>query len=322
MGKKVVGLSFGRHMSNTEILIKEALIACEEAGCEIEFINCEKLNIKPCRGCCKCVGQLASCTGNGACFQDDDFHIIEEAIWSSDAVIFGAPVYCVSPSGQFKNVVDRIGPAHDITFVMPAIEAGEKEGRDPSTYPDKRALKPRIGALISVGGAMTENWTAFGLPIMQEAAMSMNTQVIDEYNFYGAMEYNSCIGRPDAIARAKKMGENIVAGLAELEEKGDVENLTWRGDSQGACPVCHQKVITVTGDGNKIECPVCGIYGTLEIEDGKIKTIFPASEIKRSRMKMDGKWEHSNEIRHGAMTQKQVEDLAEKKKRYTNVGKK
>ena len=36
---KVMGVASGRKDSNTEILLKEALIACEEAGAEVRMIN-------------------------------------------------------------------------------------------------------------------------------------------------------------------------------------------------------------------------------------------------------------------------------------------
>ena len=56
--KKVVGFSFGRKMSNTEVMIKEALLVCEKAGMEIQFIRCDDLNIHICTGCCSCVAGL------------------------------------------------------------------------------------------------------------------------------------------------------------------------------------------------------------------------------------------------------------------------
>ena len=99
--KKVVGFSFGRKMSNTEVMIKEALLECERAGMEIEFIRCDELNIHICTGCCACVGGLMSGRGRGACVhKDDDFHIIEEALMSADAVIVGSPTYEFAPTGR------------------------------------------------------------------------------------------------------------------------------------------------------------------------------------------------------------------------------
>jgi multimeric flavodoxin WrbA len=317
--KKVVGLSFGRHMSNTEVIIKEALLVCEAAGFDIEFINVSKLKINPCMGCCQCVGQLASLSGSGACFQKDDFPVLQEAFLSSDAMIVGSPVFEFAPTGLFKTVCDRFGPSHDITFVGPAIEAGKKEGRDPATYPDERSMKPRVGALVAVGGARTKNWTALAIPNMFEFTFPMAIDVVDKLLYYGAMNVEHVLGVPEVMAKAKKLGENIVAALnAETEE----ERKKYRGDEQGTCPVCHEDLLQVLHDGNKVECPVCGIEGTVDVVDGNLKVMFSEAQIKRSRLNMDGKWEHSNEIRDGAMTQKKVEGLKDLKQPYLNVGKK
>ena len=283
--KKVVGFSFGRKMSNTEVMIKEALLECERAGMEIQFVRCDDLNIHICTGCCACVGGLMSGRGRGTCVhKDDEFYIIEEALMSADAVIVGSPTYEFAPTGNFKVVCDRIGPSHDKTFRGPAVEKGIEEGRDPQTYPDVRSVKPRVGALITVGGAMN---------------------------------ISHVLGRPDVMDRMTQLGRNIVDALnAETEE----ERTKYRGDDQGTCPVCHEDILTVSHKGNKVECPVCGIEGELTIEDGDIKVIFSEEEQNRSRLHDAGKWEHSNEIRDGAMTQKKVENLNELKQKYIGVG--
>ena len=39
MAYKVMGITAGRKNSNSEILLKEALMACEEAGAEITMVN-------------------------------------------------------------------------------------------------------------------------------------------------------------------------------------------------------------------------------------------------------------------------------------------
>lgn len=316
--KKVVGFSFGRKMSNTEVMIKEALLQCEEAGMDIQFVRCDDLNIHICTGCCACVGGLMSGRGRGTCIhKDDEFYIIEEALMSADAVIVGSPTYEFAPTGNFKVVCDRIGPSHDKTFRGPAIEAGMKEGRSPETYPDVRSTKPRVGALITVGGARTENWLSLSLPNMFEFTMPMGIDVIDKYKYFGAMNVEHVLGRPAVMDRMKKLGQNIVEALnAETEE----ERVRYRGDEEGVCPVCHEDILTVSHNGNKVECPICGIEGELTVQDGKIKVVFSEEQQKRSRLYDAGKWEHSNEIRDGAMAQKKVEGLKELKKKYAGVG--
>lgn len=316
--KKVVGFSFGRKMSNTEVMIKEALLVCEQAGMEIQFVRCDDLNIHICTGCCACVGGLMSGRGRGTCIhKDDEFYVIEEALMSADAVIVGSPTYEFAPTGNFKVVCDRIGPSHDKTFRGPAIETGIAEGRDESTYPDARSIKPRVGALITVGGARTENWLSLSLPNMYEFTMPMGIDVIDKYKYFGAMNIEHVLGRPDVMDRMHKLGEHIVEALnAQTEE----ERTKYRGDDQGVCPVCHESILTVNPDRRKVECPICGIEGDLHVVDGKIEVEFSEAQQKRSRLYDEGKWEHSNEIRDGAMTQKKVEGLKEMKMKYVGVG--
>ena len=49
--KKVLGISFGRKMSNCDVMVKTALMECEKAGCDVQFIRGDDLDIKPCTGC-------------------------------------------------------------------------------------------------------------------------------------------------------------------------------------------------------------------------------------------------------------------------------
>ena len=52
---KVLGISCGRKMGNSEILLKEALMAMEAEGAEIEMIRLHDMYIKPCLGCNGCI---------------------------------------------------------------------------------------------------------------------------------------------------------------------------------------------------------------------------------------------------------------------------
>ena len=43
MSKKVLGISFGRKMSNCDIMVKHALMECERRGFETAFIRADDL---------------------------------------------------------------------------------------------------------------------------------------------------------------------------------------------------------------------------------------------------------------------------------------
>ena len=308
----VLGLSFGRKLSNCDIMVKAALKECEKAGHEIKFIEVDKLNIQDCTGCISCVIGMVSGRGKGGCHLKDDFHIIDEALMECDAVIIASPTFEMLPTGTFKTVCDRIGPSHDITFRQSTYDEGLAAGKSEDQLPDKRSFKPRVGALIAVGGAMTENWLSFMIPTMYAMTMSMNIQVVDTYKYFGAMAYPHVLGNETAMERSRTVGRNIVDALAS---EGDDRN-RWRGDHEGVCPVCHCDMLTVSEDRESIECPVCGIYGKFAVVDGKLQTIFSEEEQARSRLYIPGKIEHSTEIKTRAGEAGPVENLQEMLKEY------
>jgi multimeric flavodoxin WrbA len=85
---KVLGIACGRKMSNTEILVKEALMGAEEAGAEVQFVRLQDLNIKPCTGCNSCVIDLMERGGGGACvIKNDDFPFIDDLVMECDDLI-------------------------------------------------------------------------------------------------------------------------------------------------------------------------------------------------------------------------------------------
>ena len=314
---KVLAISFGRKMMNTDVMLKEVLLKCQEAGHEIQFIRADDLDIKPCTGCTACVVGIMSGHSNGQCIHKDDFHILEDAFYSADAVIVGSPVYETSPSGTFKTFCDRMGPSHDLAFLTEAKKERIARGMSGDQLPDERVFKPRVGCLVAVGGARTENWTIMTIPIMYECMMSTGVDVIDTHVYYGAMNHEHVLGVPAEMQRMDKMAQNIIDALASDSDEGRME---WRGEDEGACPVCHQNVFKVHPGTDWVECTICGINGTVTMENGKSAFHFSEAEQNRSRMRYGGKLEHRNEIADGAMTQKKVEGLKELKQPYLHVG--
>ncbi|WP_134904419.1 flavodoxin family protein, partial [Paenibacillus polymyxa] len=91
---KILGISCGRRMSNSEILVKEALMGAEEIGAEVELIRLNDLQIKPCTGCNACVVSLLEKCDSGDCvIKNDDFGFIEEKIMECDGLILSSAIY-------------------------------------------------------------------------------------------------------------------------------------------------------------------------------------------------------------------------------------
>jgi multimeric flavodoxin WrbA len=244
----------------------------------------------------------------GGCVLKDEFYILEEAIMECDAIIFGCPTFEMTPTGTFKTVCDRLGPSHDISFRKVAIEEGLAAGKTPDQLPDMRSLKPRVGAFFSIGGAMTKNWLSFMLPTMYCLTMSQGIDVVDTFEYHGAMAYNHVVGNQPMMDRSWDLGKHVAEAVVCEDE---AERRRWRGDHEGVCPVCHCDMLTVSKGGEVIECPVCGIYGTATIEDGKLKAHFSDEEQARSRLFYAGKLEHSTEIKTCAAPPGQIPNLKE-----------
>lgn len=311
--KKVLGISFGRRMSNCDVMVKEALLSCKAAGHEISFIRADDLHIENCTGCIACVVGMITGRGRGTCHIKDDLHIIEEAIMEADGVIVGCPTYEMTPTGRFKTLCDRLGPSHDISFRKVAIEEGLAQGKDPSQLPDMRCLKPRVAAFFSVGGAMTKNWLSFMQPTMYCLFMSQGMDVIDKFEYHGAMAYNHVVGNPEMMARSALLGQHVAEALVA---KTPEERTRWRGADEGVCPVCHCDMLTVSPCHTFVECPVCGIRGEFDVADGKLQVNFSEEEQKRSRLFYAGKLEHSTEIKTCAAPPGQIPNLQELLKKY------
>lgn len=89
-----------REGGNTEILVREALEAAREAGCETELILVAGKTIAPCDGCDACIK-------TGICKIKDDMQAVYAEMEKADGIIFGTPSYFANVSAQAKAIMDR-----------------------------------------------------------------------------------------------------------------------------------------------------------------------------------------------------------------------
>jgi multimeric flavodoxin WrbA len=287
---KVLGISCGRRMSNTEIMVKEALMGAEEAGAEVQFLRLQDLHIKPCTGCNSCVVDLMEKGGGGRCtLKNDDFPFVDDLVMESDGLILGSPIYEKSPTGQLKTLEDRMGPSHDQGFRIIAQQIREEKGITTGTGPDPRAFKPRAASLIAVGGS---EWDTLALPIMSMFALTLQIEVVDKIliNWIGLPKVVSL--HEDKLARAHRSGKHVVETL-----KKGVENAEYIGEP-GMCPLCHSKLIEVRNgsDAYPCICAICGVRGTLSVENGAAKFTVSDEDRPHSHLLLSGKFEHLQEL--------------------------
>lgn len=314
---KVLGISFGRKNQNCDVLVKEALFGAESLGADIPFINMNGKNIQPCKGCFACNTSRMN-GGASRCMIKDDMSAIDDAILDADAVIVAAPVYSVGPSGQLKCMIDRMGLPHDIAFSNAINHMRREQGKSEEELLDRRLFKDRFLGLISVGGAMDSSWTAMGLPNMHLLSFSMQMPVIDHYDVYDMNLRVNPVLDEKLMERINLLGRNVTAAIGR--PKYEVE---WKGDQPGICPACHNDLLIIKG-GVKVECPICGMKGTLSIVQGEIQVDFPETELEHSRVQYGGVLDHFKELstigeRIPEATKARIPSIEEKLKKYKEI---
>lgn len=288
---KILGLSFGRNMGNTDILVKEAVLGAAKAApeAEVRFINTNRLTIDRCTGCGACSKSLENGKDNN-CVVKDDLQMVEEAVREADCLIVGAPVYVLQPVGQFKNFVDRFSCRHDVSainWVLDKRRAKEAPG-NADDFPQER-LRKRYVSYISVGGAITPNWVSMGTATMHLFGFPPMMKVIGNYNAQKMGTTGNPILDDKLMSDIHEMGKQTALAYGKPEEE-----IPWFG-SQGTCPVCHQNLLTVNKT-TTVECPICGIEGKISIDGEELKVEFSKEQQQRARGTFAGLREHTIEI--------------------------
>jgi multimeric flavodoxin WrbA len=305
---KVLGLTCGRKNSNTEILVKEALMGAEEMGAEVEVVRLLDLNIKPCTGCNTCVIDLMEKGGSGKCvIKNDDLSFIHEKIMECDGLILGSPIYEKMPQGYLKVLNDRFGPSHDMAICMIAKKIREENGITKGTGPDERMFKPRVASLIAVGGS---DWTTLALPLLNIFTLPFQMKVVDQILVDWTALPATVLLNDNAIERAKKSGRHVAESL-----KKPVEQANYIG-KQGMCPVCHTDSLHIEGSTSKVVCTTCGVIGSLKVTGDKVEFVLTEEEIKHSHMLLSGKFIHIKDMEKTLTPKPNMHEIPGKLEKY------
>jgi multimeric flavodoxin WrbA len=284
MSAKILGISAGRTNSNSEILLKEALLYCEEAGGDVTMINLRDYNIMDCTGCTACTIGMSQGKNVGCVLDNkDDKKKLMEVMLDSDAVIFSAPTYDLMACSTFAKFAQR-----SLSYETAFLETiGAIEHKD------------RVSALIAVGGS-TRSWQSMALESMQAAMFTTDLKVVDMYLATRVPAPAQCLLQEDMIERARQVGKNIMEAVHT-----PVEERKWLGEEDmGWCPNCHSNALIlgeVQWDGLHfpVECQVCGAGGTLEqTEEKKWKFVIQKDGLCRDRTTVEGRAKHLEEIAH------------------------
>ena len=87
---------------NTEILLKQFLEGCTEAGAEVETIYLKDKEIKHCMGCFTCWTKTP-----GKCIHKDDMEELLDKVSQADIMVYATPLYYYTVTGFMKDFMDR-----------------------------------------------------------------------------------------------------------------------------------------------------------------------------------------------------------------------
>lgn len=310
---KVMGIGAGRHNGNSEIAVKEALLACQEAGADCTYVNLFDYNILHCTGCESCamaMGEIAMGKRDkypGCVLKEkDDVDKLVNALQSHDGVIIGCPTYDLMPSALYTKFAQRF-LAYELSFLL---KIGVLK-KNPSL----------VGGLIAVGGSCRD-WQSLSLESLAATMFTQSIQVVDQYMVTRTGRPGNILIRDQHMKRCREMGEHIIQAI-----KTPPGQRIWLGDPElGLCPNCHCGLI-LRGeehwDGIKFpfECAVCGAGGDLvRNKDGEISFILVENGLINDRNNNEGRERHLEEIIKTKLHYMQnIDKVKEGRKKYKSL---
>lgn len=90
---------------NTSIVLNPFLEGMREAGVKVTLFYTEKLKIKPCRGCKKCLYKTP-----GECYQRDDMQVVLPELSQAQVWVYAIPLTSDGISAPMERLVDRLLP--------------------------------------------------------------------------------------------------------------------------------------------------------------------------------------------------------------------
>lgn len=266
---KLLGISAGKKMGNSEILLKEALMAAEETGgIDAEIVRLHDLKIKFCTGCEACTHSDPDNPEDGCIIKGDDMPFLKQKLAECDGLIISSPTFILRPPGIFFTMNERfLGFGHK--FLMDVFK------------------RKRSGAIISIGGT---DWIQMALPMMMMPFFMLNIRVVDKLQVKWSSNPGHVLIYDDYIERAARLGRNVAEAMKKTPEKID-----YMGDDKGLCPYCHSNLL-IAGNTTVVSCPLCDIKGDLRVEGDEIKINWREEDLKNIRWEPAGMGDHVGKI--------------------------
>lgn len=223
-----------RKLGNTEVMVREALLAAAAEGASWELVRLSDLKILPCTGCMACVFRPEV-----GCHLEDDMEMLLSKMRQADGLILGAPTYILAPAGIVKMFLDR--------SIM--------------TFQHRKDYEGKAAIVIAIAGL--PRWEPLSLPLLTTTVLAYGYRLVDAMMAYSPGPGETLLD-PNNIQRAALAGRRLLQAL-----KGQALEPFWEPNT---CPVCRARFFSLTDNG--IECPLCHAQGRLVQRDGKMVAEF------------------------------------------------
>jgi len=197
---RVLGInSSPRRYGNTFKLLKAALKAAESAGAKVDYVDLYDYKIEPCQGCLS--DDQEAC--RPPCLGNDDSWKVLKRIKESDALIVATPIYWYGPSGQLKNLIDKLTVFENMALI---------EGRS--------WVEGKPAGFIAVGGDSGEIMTiAYLMVVFNSMGFLIPPWALAYYTGLG-----SSLERIDRVMDAANVGLAVVKAVRSIRTKEWYDN--------------------------------------------------------------------------------------------------
>lgn len=225
---RILGLvGSARHLGNTEILVKEALLGAQTCGAEVAILRLTDLRIEPCNGCMACALKGVQCN------LSDDLYFLIDQMERADGIVLGAPVYFMGAPGIIKMIVDR----------SLAVQPGRLDG--------KKA--------VTLGVAGQTQWARYFMPQINQLALILG------FDLVGAAIFESpgpgeVLLNPSNPQRANELGQRLADSIKGVSRPISAEgrecpicrgtSFLLKSPTRVECPLCYTEgdIASVDGD--------------------------------------------------------------------------
>ncbi|MBZ0156378.1 MAG: flavodoxin family protein [Alphaproteobacteria bacterium] len=175
---------------NSELLLREALRAIDEAGHEIQLFKLNLMKIRPCQDC-------GGCDQTGVCIIRDEMDEIYKTVREADRIVLASPIFFFGLSAQAKAMIDRCQAFWCEKYLL------------------KRPLPDgpygRKGLLILVGGMKKE----VGIQCSEATARAFfRTVSVPDHETVGFLSVDAkgaILEHPTALRDAYEAGKRLIA---------------------------------------------------------------------------------------------------------------